>query len=405
MKQIFKYSAPFVALALFALVSCSEDNETPAEVYNPVSLSAQHMVMAQTANDFSDSFFAAYNAAHADENYIISPLSLEYALAMCANGTDGEALTQLLDVMGFDKSQLGELNDFCRRLMTDMPKVSNRSRMSVFNNMWYNSAVVSDICPEFGNALKNYYDAGCNSSTADNVLNKVNGWIADKSAGRIRNCVDKIDPKYHSVIVNVLNFEGFWPDKLAVKKEKFNNADGSTVERDFIVADDNINTHRAEMGYMFDIAYSKGAYRLRIILPERDVALDDFIANLSEQYKNADHWEHISSEITFPKFKCSSKASLKDVLVEMGITEIFDDEKPNMSKISSVPAYLSDVLQAGTIEVDENGTVATVVTVGPPMASDPGPAYINDIVDRSFAFEIYESSTGTKLFQGRINNL
>lgn len=227
--------------------------------------------------------------------------------------------------------------------------------------------------------------------------------MASKSNGRINKCLDYVSPKYHSVVVNVLNFEGFWPKKLQKKDLKFNNADGSVVDREFVVAPKDIISHVTEMGYMFDIPYISGAYRFRIIFPNKDVDLDDFIANISEQYENAQHLT-VPCEITFPKFTIKSSSSVKDVLATMGIKDIFDEKNPAITDMSQTPAYISDILQIGSISVDEQGTVATVVSSVYPQVSYV-PSSITEIIDRPFGFEIYESSTGVILFQGRVNNL
>lgn len=405
MSKLFTVLISAVALSMSALVSCSDDNAGDStETYNPVSLDSRQCAIAQTANDFSDRFFAAYDAKEGGSNYIISSLSVQYALAMTANGAEGEALDQLLNTMGYDKSELDALNEYCRVLMADLPNVSNRSRISIYNNMWYNSKAMSGVFPQFSNSLKSYFDAECVPSNTDNVIGKVNGWITEKSKGRITDCLNEIDPEYHSVIVNVLNFEGYWPRKLKIENGKFRNADGRTVDVEFLNAKEDITTYVAEMGYIFDVPYSKGAYQLRIILPLKEVALDNFIADLSAQFKNAERVKHHSCSIKFPKFKCRTRGELKDVLNEIGIVAIFDEDEPGITKMSGIPAYISNILQVGTIEVDENGTVITVASSEYPLTSVT-PSAINETADRPFAFEVFETSTGIKLFQGRIDNL
>lgn len=396
-----------MSLTFGVMCSCNDEKDLAdtEDVNTPIVLTSQQMSMATTSAEFSNRFFAAYDDKNRSVNYVISPLSLQFALSMLANGADGDTHNQILTTLGYNDSELAELNEFCNKLLTDVPNVSQKSRISIFNNMWYNSDYISYINDSFATDLSKYFYASCLPSTSDNVVNLVNDWVNDKTQGRIKKALENIDKDYQCVLANVLNFDGYWPDKLETGSEKFHNENGTDVNLDFLSVKHDIITHNTEMGYIFDIPYSKASFYFRIIFPKENVVLSDFIANLSEQYAKADHWESVTCEVSFPKFHLSSRQELKDVLIGMGITNIFDKEKSNMSRMSSIPSYIQELIQVGDITVDEYGTVASIITSEYPQTSASAPSFIKEIINRPFAFEIIEASTGTVMIQGRINNL
>lgn len=343
MKNIVKYFYFALVLVSLTLMSCSDNasdtNElanTP-EVYTPVALSPQQVAMANKSTDFSHHFFATYDADKQNENYIVSPLSLQYALAMIANGAEGNTLTQILNALDYQASEIEALNEFCHTLMTEIPKVSNRSKMSIYNNMWYNSQFVESIYPTFQNSLATYYGASCFASNNNTIVADVNNWVKDKSDGRIKKIVNDVDPSFHSIIVNVLNFEGFWQNKLSTDLREFHNANGTIVKEDFLTVSENIITRFADKGNIYDIPYSNKAYYLRIIFPNDGISLSDFIADFPEQYKNAELCPHKSCKVRFPKFECESQSELNGMLIKMDIVDLFDKDSSKLTGMSATP--------------------------------------------------------------------
>lgn len=77
-----------------------------------------------TLNETQQGYVAAGNAMafrflkemYKGESLILSPLSLQYALAMTANGASGETLQEIIDFLGYgDEGIAARINDWAKR--------------------------------------------------------------------------------------------------------------------------------------------------------------------------------------------------------------------------------------------------------------------------------------------------
>jgi serpin B len=111
-------------------------------------------------------------------------------------------------------------------------------------------------------------------------------------------------------------------------------------------------------------------------------------------------------DILLPLFTTESDTKLNDVLSKMGMPNAFAPNA-NFSKISNVPLYVSEMKQKAKIEVNEEGTKASAVTVAEmALGSAIGgqltrPKKVDFHADRPFIYLIREMSTGTIFFMGK----
>lgn len=127
----------------------------------------------------------------------------------------------------------------------------------------------------------------------------------------------------------------------------------------------------------------------------RVVGLHSVIENLNESEEDPD------LEIHLPRFSISSSYKLTNILRDMGLVDLFDRQSANLAKISRLPVYISQFLQKATIEVDEQGTIASVANSATlQFQSIPSEFFVN----RPFAFMIIERTTKSILFCGHVKN-
>ena len=103
--QFFSIVAGFISL-----VSCSDidwvrvknpitiSSPSPTEQITKVSLTDTQAGYVEAGNNMSFRFLKELYDA---ENLVCSPLSLQYALAMTANGASGETLQEIIDFLGY----------------------------------------------------------------------------------------------------------------------------------------------------------------------------------------------------------------------------------------------------------------------------------------------------------------
>lgn len=147
-----------------------------------------------------------------------------------------------------------------------------------------------------------------------------------------------------------------------------------------------------------------------ILLPRKGVLLTTVLDKLSsfgisrvvtELRRADDEFEEDQVEVFLPRFSITADFTLNVILEQMGLTDIFNAKKANLTKISEHPIYLSRIIHKATIDVNEVGTVATAAT---------GAIFANKAIsprfhaNRPFAFLIVEKNTNTLLFCGQVRN-
>lgn len=136
-------------------------------------------------------------------------------------------------------------------------------------------------------------------------------------------------------------------------------------------------------------------------------------------------YEDDEVEIYMPRIRISADFTLNVVLEQMGLVDIFDANKANLSGIAKYSPYLSRVIHKAKIEVNEEGTVAAAVTgilrlrlilqkewkineiffariLGGTFVNKNSPSRF--YANRPFAFLIVEKKSKLLLFSGQVKN-
>lgn len=73
-------------------------------------------------------------------------------------------------------------------------------------------------------------------------------------------------------------------------------------------------------------------------------------------------YEDDEVEVYLPRIRITSDFVLNVVLEQMGLTDIFDPYRANLTGIAKYGPYLSRIIHKAKVEVTEEGTVASAVT-------------------------------------------
>lgn len=102
-------------------------------------------------------------------------------------------------------------------------------------------------------------------------------------------------------------------------------------------------------------------------------------------------------EISLPRFKIKSDFTLNVILEGMGITDLFDVNRADLSKMTQSSTYLSQIIHKTIIEVKEDGTDATADTSDTNAFKHPRSTFN---CNRPFGFLIVERLTNRLLYSG-----
>lgn len=421
MKILSKASIYFLGAAVvFALSGCSDEGSgnKPKE-FEPIPVSRSEEAIVKADNSFAYKLFNAVDSrAGEHENYVISPLSVSITLAMAANGASGETLDEMLDVLGFEHQDIAGLNSFYKKMLDRLPALDNTTTVNIANALWINKNFTTKTYDMFSGNMRDFYGSPItylDNITSDATRQTINKWYADNTRGLVSGPSDgKLEVETAALFTNALYFKGFWEEnflKEDTKIKDFRNSDG-TVSRINMMHKVASFSGYAEDGYRaVAFPYGNSAYSMIIVLPDKDVTLDDCLSEINPEDVSRlamDDYGFGKKKLTvrLPKFEVSCESEMVEALREMGLIKMFDGYQADFSGICGGTMFVSRITQGVRIIVDEEGSEVASFTEEKGMLTSPGPMIDDDFfVDRPFAFIIAEKSTGLPLFMGRINKL
>eukprot|EP00064_Thunnus_orientalis_P008231 superscaffoldBa00000965_g8254 len=358
-------------------------------------------------------------AAHAEsqgKNIFFSPASLSIALAALSVGARGETHRQLFSGLGFNSSLLTQtvVDQSFRTLLQRANKTSQdiSEGTAVFVDNHFKPQ------PEFLDVLKQSYFADgfeVDFTKSTDSADTINKYVEEKTNGKIDKLVESLDPSTVMYLVSYI----FYKDTL-VPVQMMN------MERQFdTYYDQAINTSVLHLPF-------NNSYSMLLLLPDDMATLENVICP-SHVTKWLKGMKSRTYEVYIPKFSIKTSYSLKDILIEMGMTDMFGD-RADLSGISeetellvsevqiecllfntylllsilstlhlTVPPFYPQVVHKAALDVDEAGATATAVT-GMVIIKRLMIIYPVLKFNRPFMVLITEHTTENILFMGKIIN-
>ncbi|MDR0507815.1 MAG: serpin family protein [Dysgonamonadaceae bacterium] len=411
-----------ITFAIVAMTACNNgDNEDinngSESIGAPIELDLSPAEMKLTAEGqvFGIELFSAVNANETDkENIVISPLSLNIALAMVWNGANGETKSAIQKAMGMSNYPQEEVNAYFKKLSEALPKTDPTTKLALANSIWTRQDF--PVKESFYDVNRQWYNAKIseldfNSPTAKDVINQ---WCSDNTNGLIKEMVKEIPVDIVMYLMNALYFKGEWSKGFAfpsndTKDADFRKENGQTVKVKMM-------GQKSEQSYYSDdylahtsLPYGNGAYKMVFMLPNNDASFNGMIERLKQpEYLSNCLRAGMKREVNLfvPRFKIEFETELNKPLEQMGMGIAFTDFA-DFSGISEIQLCISKVKQKTFIEVNEEGTEAAAVTSAEmALASAEGSPLqpVTFRANRPFLFLIQENSSGAILFMGKIGN-
>ena len=370
-----------------------------------IELTQEQKALVAKSNDFSFNLYRAIHAADHQKSNITSPLSVAYVLGMLNDGANGNTAKEISQVLGFGATKQA-INEYCKALIDQAPIADPSVILQIANIVAANQDVTLE--KDFKNDMQNYYSAEVASLdfSKQSSVDYLNTWCKEKSGGMIPSIIDALSPENLLVLMNAVYFKATWTEKFDEKKtqeEVFTKADGSTIKLPMM--------HRnAQIRYCTNDVYtgiwlpfgSGDRWSMKVLLPEEGKTIDDIVKSLTGDSWENNYWQHAIVDIKMPRFSTKSDIMLNDMVSKLGVPSIFDPQKADFSLISKNQKqfYVSQMKQKAAIEVNEEGTKTTAVTVsmmtGSNIVNGKGEFHAN----RPFVYVIQEWSSGAIFFIG-----
>jgi serpin B len=372
---------------------------------------------------------------HADQNALLSPYSIQTALAMAYAGADGktrEEMARVLHLNG-DDAQVADAFSALQAQMDSIVQNSARQAESTKQYGVSNDPIQLNVAnrlfgeqhytfrPAFLDLLKTKFDAPLqpvdfvHNSTA--AAKTINDWVAEKTRDRIQNLVPAgaLNRRTALVLVNALYLKAPWAEPFqehATQALPFHARGGEAANVPTMNVQKTFGYTKADGVTIVSVPYKGNELQFLIILPEDTNGLAKVEAGLTGEKLAA--WASLPAQMVnlfLPKFKMQPPTlPLGDALKKLGMTTAFDVPAGSANFDRMAPRrpndylFISDVFHKTFISVDEKGTeaaAATAVLMMRSLAMRPV-ALVEVRVDHPFLFAIQHRASGACLFLGHV---
>ena len=401
------------------------------QVIGSTKLSKSAYLPERTGQEVSQEFIEAHmnfgvelfkkSFAEKSENTMISPLSVEMALSMAANGASGETLAQIERALGGDLT-MDQIDSYLAYHKNKLES-AEKSQVSIADSIWFRENSLYKVKDSFLDKNMEYLGAEAYASAFDDsTVDDINSWIFKNTQGVIESLLDKEQKPLEDMemcLVNTVYFDSLWSHIYTDSSPMdFTTLSGKKVKPEGLYSSEG-QYLESENYTGFKKWYAGGDYSFVGILPNEGIDFNEFIAGLdaeellstiSSPKVNGQNEEYFDLYVTMPAFKSEYMLNEKKVLKSMGITDAFDPTKADFTNMAEIPAsagplYISDVLHKTVIDVNKSGTTAAAVTAIF-MAGAALPQKVYEVVmDRPYVYMIVDNSTNLPLFIGTVTEL
>lgn len=340
----------------------------------------------------------------AEENFSVSPLSFKAALALAAEGAEGETLNQLLAVLGF--SSVAELEAWYQTVLAGVdefesafnsPWMENDSDSAyrVVNAIWRNESLPGAFLPDYVNAVSQSLRAEADSAPAAELTQAVNDWVNEQTNGLIPKLLNNAADS-NAILVNALYLKSGWLEPFQTKGAgDFTAVDGTVVQKEYMEHTDSYLYYEDEGCQLVSIPLVGGVSMIFVLGDA-----DNLPQKLSQAYYTKVH-------VTVPTFDLETSfenGELVSFLRALGCDRMFGS-KAEFGKMFTDALYVDDIIQKTKVHIYEEGLEAAAAT-GMVMknTSMPNPDQPKEFcADHGFSFCIVQGSENPELlFWGQI---
>ncbi|NXK52215.1 ILEU inhibitor, partial [Chauna torquata] len=380
---------------------------------------------------FALDLFRRVNETNPTGNVFFSPVNVSAALAMVLLGSKGNTEAQMLKVSKifslqqlvhvlFQTLHFDEVEDIHSRFRTLTRDINRRDAFYLLRiaSQLFGEKSYSFL-PDFLTNTQKLYGADLATvdflQAHDEARKEINQWVEEKTEGKIPSLLSEgsVNNTTKLVLVNAIYFKGNWAEKFEEANTddmpfRLNKNERKTVKMMY-------QKKKFRFGYnsdmkirVLELPYDGRELSMIILLPD-DIEDDSTgLQKLEKQLtlEKLQEWtcpEHLYStdvRVRLPKFKLEESYDLKSDLAAMGLLDIFDSAKADLSGMSGAcDLFLSKIVHKAFVEVNEEGTEAAAATAGIAMLCMVIEEDFN--ADHPFLFFIRHNPTQSILFFGR----
>ena len=377
---------------------------------------------------FAADLYRAAAAAAPGQSLLVSPESVRAALALAHAGAAGETADELAAALRLPTGPDGRANHAAvGRLLDGLDRPPTPAEpggepgdgvtVAPANIIFLDDRVT--LSPAFLAAARDGFGAAPRpapfSSSPAAAAAAVNGWVKEKTAGKILRVVGPDEVRGAPLaLVNGLHVKAPWADDFAevvTQNVPFTRDGGTTADVPLMFKWDDLPLTIEEDGTAaVRLHYEGGRLAFTAILPPEGTPLAEFDRGLTPARLAGllGGGAVRDTKVYLPRFSVHTTVGLGDALKALGVRRAFTDAAqfgPMTAADPGPPLKIGVVAHAAVIDVDEEGTEAAAATVvaiditGEFLPDPPEPYLFR--ADRPFLFALHDVATGAVLFLGR----
>ncbi|MFD6139179.1 serpin family protein [Promicromonospora sp. NPDC060271] len=352
-----------------------------------------------------------------EENALVSPASLSFALALLAEGADGDtaaALDAALGTSGADRTTTYNALQGALAEHDGDPGVAQEDELPEKPMLHLaNQAVLDDgleVDPAYLDRIATAFDAGVQRTDLGSAEGKrvLDSWVNHHTGGLIEKSAVEPSLRLRLVLQNAILLAARWETPFA---------EYSTADKDFTGPSGTEPTEMLHAAESFAYAESDGwaavrlpyveAFHADVLLPPAGTEPADVTPETLAALTTAlDAGSPRLVDLAMPSLELEPPTlDLEPALRAAGLGGLYD--APDLSGITTTEdLYVSQVLQQAYLSLDEAGTVAAATTEIAMEASGAVPTdpAVTMHVDRPYLLRIAHTETGLPLFLAAVRS-
>ncbi|KAB7785727.1 serine proteinase inhibitor [Bifidobacterium cebidarum] len=439
-----KHKVHIAIILVVALIACAcggvwwtvgDGRLLTMQLFKPAAKSATHSAV-DSSSDFAyrsaTAFLQMNPSQNAQGNVNYSPASMWMALALAAQGADGETRSQMEKALG---TQSLNTADYQSLLSSINGRYSgSQSQMSTANSVWVDNRYT--LNEDFKTTVETVFDADVQSLPLnDAAAQRMSRWINQHTQGSLEPRITLQSNEVISII-NTVVADGRWQDPFEPEltdRQTFHGTNGDhevpMMHQTFhglVWAHDSNSTWQR-----ISIPFDNGG-ALTVLLPAAG-SFDDIIQDteklrwalstcLGSSYQygcmtDAPEGWGVAAEpalvnVGLPRFTIDSTFASDDTteaLKKLGISDVFAPDTADLSKMTDSAdsgLFIGSIIQGTRIEVNEQGAKAAAFTqAGAEAAGAPAQQQVVEFTaDRPFLYML-TTPDDVPLFIGAVRNL
>ncbi|XP_058603049.1 leukocyte elastase inhibitor-like isoform X2 [Onychostoma macrolepis] len=383
----------------------------------------EHLSAANT--QFSLNLFKKISEGNASKNVFYSPISMSSALAMVSLGAKENTAAQMFQVishlcifMVIPNVSMDHIHSSFNKLMSELNKPGAPYVLSLANRLYGEQSY--QFVEKFLNDAKRYYEARLEKvdfKISEAARVNINKWVEKKTQEKIKDLLPQgsVSSMTRLVLVNAIYFKGNWEKKFS----KDATRDGQFELNKTQTKPVKMMRQKSKFPLAFipeidsqvlELPYVGKNLSMLIILPNE---IQDETTGLQKlekalTYEKLMEWTKPSNmlqeevKVSLPRFKMEQTYEMVQFLRSMGMEDVFDGKKVNLSGMSpDKDLVVSGVFHKAFVEVNEKGTEAAAAT-GIVISTSSIPVDPKAfIADHPFLFFIRHNPSNSILFCGR----